>query len=133
MGVESAKAVQKAGGDKPDETLDIFPDIKIEVSRQGIENAKAHANNLFSQGSFEESVRWFSKAVWLVESKQIGDVSADLHSILHSNRAFSYIKLKKWQEAEQDCTKALVLNNKNTKATFRRALANYELGNFDDA
>merc|ERR1712232_817262 len=104
---------------------EMFPEIVVEHSRQGIEKAKSHANTLFSQGSLEESVRWFSKGVWLVESKRVTDVPSDLQSILHSNRAFAYIKLKKWVEAEEDCSAALALNAKNTKAKYRRSMARF--------
>merc|ERR1740130_1981548 len=105
----------------------MHPDINIECSKQGIEKGKDKANSLFAQGSLDEAVRWFSKCIWLVESKKVAGVPADLHSILHSNRSFAYIKLQKWVEAENECSAALTLNPKNTKATFRRAMARFEL------
>merc|ERR1712187_504670 len=55
-------------------------------------------------------------------------MGADVQSISHSNRAFAYVKLKKWTEAEDDCSTALTINAKNTKAKYRRAMARYELG-----
>jgi len=100
---------------------------------QGIEKAKTQANSLFSQGSLEESVRWFSKALWTVDSKRAADVSGDLHSVLHSNRAFAYLKLGHWAKADVDCTAALALNDRNTKAKYRRAAARFELGQLEPA
>merc|ERR1712151_1221372 len=113
-------------GKKSNEEL--YPDIKVEATKQGIEKGKDKANSLFAQGNLEESVRWFSKCIWLSESKKPSDLSTDLQSILHSNRAFAYVKLKKWAEAAEDCSTALTINAKNTKAKYRRAMALYELG-----
>ena len=58
---------------------------------------------------------------------------SQLRSILHSNRAFAYVKLKKWAEAEADCSAALALNKGNTKARYRRSMAYVELGRHSEA
>lgn len=108
-----------------------MPDIVIELSKKGIEQAKNQANALFSQGALDESVRWFSKALWLLESRRVTGVPHDLHSILHSNRAFAHIRLERWREAEEDCAAALALNGGNTKARYRRAMACFELGKLE--
>jgi len=107
---------------------DQWPDIAIEHSKAGIEKGKNEANSLFSRGAIEEAVRWFSKCLWLVNSKKVADISTEMHSILHSNRSFAYIKLQRWAEAEDDCMKALFLNEKNVKALYRRGWARFELG-----
>merc|ERR1719409_2538225 len=69
---------------------DPYPDISIDCSKSGIEKGKDKANSLFSQGSVSESVRWFSKCIWLVDTKKPKDVPIDLQSILRSNRAFGH-------------------------------------------
>ena len=102
--------------------------IRVGRSKAGIEKGKDKANSLFAQGSLTESVRWFSKCIWLMESKKPADVPVDLQSILRSNRAFAYVKLGQWADAETDCSAALTLNGKNTKAKYRRAMARFELG-----
>ena len=104
------------------------PDINMEHISHDVENAKRKANGFFSQGNFEDAVKWFSKGICLVESNKVMYVPSDLHSILHSNRAMAHIKLKSWSEAESDCTAALVVNLNNTKARYRRAMARHELG-----
>merc|ERR1740129_2472207 len=116
-----------------DSQADMFPDISIECSRQGVEKGKDQGNALFAKGSTEESVRWFSKCIWLMDSKRVPDVPSDLRSILHSNRAFAYIKLKNWLGAEEDSSASLALNARNTKAMYRRAIARFELGKDQDA
>jgi len=118
---------------------DQFPDLKIECTWKGLEKAKDHANGLFSKGSTEEAVRWFSKCIWLVDSNRIEDVfpsgssSTEFRSILHANRAFAYNKLKQWSDADRDCSAALILNPKNIKAMWRRAVARSELDNLQGA
>lgn len=114
----------------PDE---MFPDIRIELSAAGIQKAKEQGNVLFAQGSMQESVRWFSKAIWLVTTGRVKDVPEDVRSILHSNRSFAYIRLCKWAEAEADGSAALALNGQNRKARYRRALALLELGRLEAA
>ncbi|KAH8818928.1 TPR-like protein [Flagelloscypha sp. PMI_526] len=50
------------------------------------------------------------------------------------NRAAAYLKLRKYEDAERDCTRVLELsNNQNPKALFRRAQARRWIGAFDDA
>jgi len=101
-------------------------------SKDGIEKAKNEANKLFSQGKVEEAVRWFSKGIWVAET-HVKDAPADMRSILHSNRSFACIKLKRWAEAEEDCSAAMAINSTNTKAKYRRAMARFELGKLESA
>ncbi|CAK0800777.1 unnamed protein product, partial [Prorocentrum cordatum] len=108
-------------------------DIQIEATRQGVDQGKQKANGLFAQGQLEESIRWFTKCIWMVDSKKVTAVPGDQHSILHANRALAYIAASKWLEAEEDCSRALGLNNANFKARYRRARARFELGNFQAA
>ena len=75
---------------------DLFPDIAIECSKEGIEKGKEIANALFAKGSVEESVRWFSKCIQLVDAGKVTGVPGTMRSVLHSNRAFAYLKLQKW-------------------------------------
>merc|ERR1712224_150948 len=72
-------------------------------------------------------VQWYTKCLWLIESRNVKDVPDDLHSILHSNRAIANVKLQRWADAEADSCAALALNCNNTKARYRRAIARYEM------
>jgi tetratricopeptide (TPR) repeat protein len=122
----------KAADDSKDEA---FPEVKVVQSKAGIEQAKDRGNKLFAEGSIEESIKWFSKCIWLLgnDTKLVKDIPPDLHSILHSNRAFAYLKLKRWQEAEDDSSKALTFNKLNKKARHRRSIARLELGKMEAA
>ncbi|CAJ1427264.1 unnamed protein product, partial [Effrenium voratum] len=110
-----------------------YPDIQLEPTMQGAEKAKQRANELFQKGSLEESARWFSKAIWLLESGKVPGATASLRSVLHSNRAFARSKLQQWTGVEEDCTEALALNESNAKALYRRSQARLELNKLDAA
>lgn len=47
---------------------------------------------------------------------------------VHTNRAAAYLKLKRWEDAETDCSAALALDANNWKARMRRAAARLEQG-----
>merc|ERR1719327_1692113 len=130
---ESDEAEAKPVTKPASPTKELLPDIKVELSSKGIEKGKDQGNSLFSKGSTDEAVKWFSKCIWLIEMKKVKDVAKDLHSVLHSNRAFAYVKLKKWAEAEEDCSAALAVKSDNTKAKYRRAMARFELGKYETA
>eukprot|EP00929_Paragymnodinium_shiwhaense_P099033 TRINITY_DN605_c0_g1_i1.p1 TRINITY_DN605_c0_g1~~TRINITY_DN605_c0_g1_i1.p1 ORF type:complete len:2835 (-),score=990.43 TRINITY_DN605_c0_g1_i1:163-8667(-) len=119
--------------DSEEENSAPHPDIDIEATREGVTKGKDKANYLFAQGSLDESARWFTKCIWVVDNNKVAGLPIDLHSVLHSNRAFVYVKQKKWQEAEVDCTAAIALNEQNTKARYRRAMARFELKQYSNA
>jgi len=124
---ESPPAVRRRHADEP------FPDIVMGACVEDITKAKDHGNVLFAEGSVEQSVRWFSKALWCVENMRIEGVSEQLHSILYSNRAFAHIKLQNFETAVSDCSSALEINRANRKACYRRAQARFGLGLAHDA
>eukprot|EP00435_Cladocopium_sp_Y103_P025058 s1947_g6.t1 len=110
-----------------------FADIQLEHSLAGAEKAKETGNKLFQEGKIEDSERWFSKAIWLVEESGKVNAPDTLKGILHSNRAYARLQLEQWSSAEGDCSEALKLNSKNPKALFRRALARKGLKQFQGA
>lgn len=115
---------------------DILPDLIIEQTQSGVEKAREHANALFSKGSVEEASRWFSKCLWLIESGQVSgskEWNEEQRTALHSNRAFAYIKLGRFEEAESDCSSTLSLSPTRVKALYRRAQARLELGRLEGA
>lgn len=110
-----------------------FADIQLEHSVAGAEKAKDTGNKLFQEGKIEDSERWFSKAIWLVEESGKVNAPDSLKAILHSNRAYARLQLEHWSSAEGDCSEALKLNSKNPKALYRRALARKGLNQFQGA
>eukprot|EP00959_Pyramimonas_sp_CCMP1952_P055971 1169395-Pyramimonas_sp.AAC.1 len=79
---EGEEPAQERGQPEP------FPELKVERSLRGMEEAKGQGNKAFASGAFEESVRWFAKAIWAAGTEQGPVASGEQRSVLHSNRAF---------------------------------------------
>jgi len=112
-------------------TPDPCPDLKADCSVEGVDAAKKQGTSCFSSGAIEDSIRWFSKGIWLAQ--QLKDVPNTQHSMLYSNRALAHIKMEQWAKAEEDCSQALKLSPDNVKAQWRRATARKELGRAPEA
>lgn len=95
-----------------------------------IKREKDVANELFAQGHIVEAEAKFTECLNLAQSAPI---DSSLHSVLYSNRAFTFLKQKKWEAADIDCTRSLDLDPTNVKALYRRAWARSALGYFQDA
>ncbi|PIN10064.1 hypothetical protein CDL12_17355 [Handroanthus impetiginosus] len=87
---------------------------------------KELGNEFFKQKKFMEAIECYSRSIALSPT-----------AVAYANRAMAYIKIKRFQEAEDDCTEALNLDDRYIKAYSRRSTARKELGklkeSFDDA
>ncbi|XP_062002870.1 uncharacterized protein LOC133720536 isoform X1 [Rosa rugosa] len=79
-------------------------------------------NEYFKQKKFKEAIDCYSRSIALSPT-----------AVAFANRAMSYIKIKRFQEAENDCTEALNLDDRYIKAYSRRATARKELGKFKES
>lgn len=80
---------------------------------------KNDGNTRFKNGKFNEAIEFYNKAIETCPKSHSTDLST-----FHQNRAAAYEQLKKWTAVKEDCTSALELNSRYTKALFRRAKAN---------
>ncbi|KAG6537202.1 RNA polymerase II-associated protein 3-like [Zingiber officinale] len=78
---------------------------------------KELGNECFKQKKFSEAIDCYSRSIALSPT-----------SVAFANRAMAYLKLKRYEEAESDCTEALNLDDRYVKAYSRRATARKELG-----
>ncbi|XP_074565294.1 uncharacterized protein LOC141821825 [Curcuma longa] len=78
---------------------------------------KELGNEYFKQKKFSEAIDCYSRSIVLSPT-----------SVAFANRAMAYLKLKRYEEAESDCTEALNLDDRYVKAYSRRATARKELG-----
>lgn len=80
---------------------------------------KELGNEYFKQKKFKEAIDCYSRSIALAPT-----------AVAYANRAMSFLKLRRFQEAEDDCTEALNLDDRYIKAYSRRATARKELGKF---
>ncbi|GER44971.1 tetratricopeptide repeat protein [Striga asiatica] len=83
---------------------------------------KELGNEFFKQKKFNEAIDCYSRSIALSPT-----------AVAYANRAMAYIKLKRFQEAENDCTEALNLDDRYIKAYSRRSTARKELGKLKEA
>lgn len=81
------------------------------------EQYKLDGNELYKQKKFDDAIANYTKGLGYL-TKEL-DETAELKSILHSNRAACYVMINKYQEAINDCKEALRINPKNMRARQR--------------
>jgi RNA polymerase II-associated protein 3 len=84
---------------------------------------KEKGNLYFKKSKFQKAITCYSRSFELDHTTSIPLV----------NRALCYIKLKMFECAIEDCSKALTIDPKNVKASWRRGLAYKETGKFNEA
>lgn len=70
-------------------------------------------NKYFSEGNFEEALKCYTKSIGLNSQSAVS----------FSNRAMTYLKLKEYKNAEEDCDFSLKFDSSFVKSYYRRALA----------
>ncbi|KAI3987512.1 hypothetical protein MKX01_003198 [Papaver californicum] len=83
---------------------------------------KELGNEYFKQKKFNEAIDCYSRSIALSPS-----------AVAYANRAMAYLKIKRFEEAENDCTEALNLDDRYIKAYSRRATARKELGKLKES
>lgn len=84
------------------------------------EREKLKGNEFYRVGEVEEAVKCYSRSI---------DLDPRNH-ILYANRAMGYLKLEAYEKAEEDCTKALVIDCTYVKAWSRRGLTRFKRGQY---
>jgi DnaJ family protein C protein 7 len=93
---------------------------------RALEKKKVEGNALFSENKNAEAIVCYSDALL------IDPLNTDYNSVLYSNRSAAYVKLRKWQQALDDCNKCLDGKPAFTKAKVRRAACLLELRMFEE-
>ncbi|TKW24441.1 hypothetical protein SEVIR_3G051000v4 [Setaria viridis] len=83
---------------------------------------KEQGNEYFKQKKFTEAIECYSRSIGLSPT-----------AVAFANRAMAYLKLRRFKEAEDDCTEALNLDDRYIKAYSRRITARKELGKLKEA
>ncbi|XP_059652291.1 uncharacterized protein LOC132299589 isoform X4 [Cornus florida] len=93
-----------------------------EESSPDAASEKELGNEYFKQKKFKEAIDCYSRSIALSPT-----------AVAYANRAMAYLKIKRFQEAEDDCTEALNLDDRYIKAYSRRATARKELGKLKES
>ncbi len=96
--------------------------------RNQAEEFKLQGNSYFTSLEYEKAIECYSKCLDAVKAKDL-----DLKKVVLSNRAQSYIKVRKYKEAETDAAAALQIDEAHIKSLQRRGTARYHLGKLKDA
>ncbi|EES18955.1 RNA polymerase II-associated protein 3 isoform X2 [Sorghum bicolor] len=83
---------------------------------------KEQGNEYFKQKKFADAIECYSRSIGLSPT-----------AVTFANRAMAYLKLRRFKEAEDDCTEALNLDDRYIKAYSRRITARKELGKLKEA
>ncbi|KAK6092893.1 hypothetical protein MT418_006887 [Batrachochytrium dendrobatidis] len=124
----------------------------IQVVHDAVNRSRQMGNAAFKKGDYEQAISHYSVAIEtsLSPSKDLLDTQTDsqvasndpfsfldrilkpvpilVNTSLYTNRAFAFLKLCKWAEAEADCCLALNVDPTNTKGLWRRIEARWRLG-----
>ncbi|KAF9619810.1 hypothetical protein IFM89_009561 [Coptis chinensis] len=95
----------------------IYQDLLTQESSPTAGTEKDLGNECFKQKKYNEAIDCYSRSIALSPT-----------AVAFANRAMAYLKIKRFEEAENDCTEALNLDDRYTKAYSRRATARKELG-----
>eukprot|EP01067_Filipodium_phascolosomae_P000284 Filipodium_phascolosomae@DN1235_c0_g1_i2.p1 len=100
-----------------------------------MEPLRGRAAALYQSGLYKDAIDIYDEVI--CETRKNVDFTEDqkneLLSITYSNKAQVYLKLRDYRLAKEAATSALLKDNKNTKALYRKTCASEELGEISDA
>lgn len=86
---------------------------------------KLDGNENFKQRKFQDAIVSYTKGLSYLEKEL--DETAELKSVLYSNRAACNVMMKRYQEAVNDCKEALRIDPKNMRARQRMEESLYKV------
>ncbi|XP_042360691.1 zinc finger CCCH domain-containing protein 7A isoform X1 [Plectropomus leopardus] len=100
-------------------------------------NLYGEGNDVFKEGDWTKSIEMYTEALSIAEYADSEDicVQTGLLEKLYANRAAAYLNIVPglYDQALEDCEKALQLNEGNYKALYRKAKSLKELGRHQEA
>ncbi|ORC91978.1 cyclophilin [Trypanosoma theileri] len=128
----------QVGGDMhPDYPEDCSPALGEAELLQAGEDIRQIGNNLFKAGDFENAMEKYEKAVRYLNTVNKTTANATVIDeklvACYNNTAACAIKLSRWSEARKAATKVLDIDASNSKALFRRGVANLSSGDTESA
>ncbi|KAK4794805.1 hypothetical protein SAY86_012799 [Trapa natans] len=99
-----------------------FSTFLTDESAPDATSEKELGNEFFKQKKYNEAIDCYSRSIAFSPT-----------AVAYANRGMAYLKIKRYREAEDDCTEALNLDDYYIKAYSRRATARKELGKFKES
>ncbi|XP_062574772.1 sperm-associated antigen 1-like isoform X2 [Saccostrea cucullata] len=93
------------------------------VKKESFDEIKSRGNEHVKNSEFKPAIECYTRCIEL-DPRQ---------TVSYTNRALCYIRINQPEQAEQDCTTALSIEEDNVKALFRRAQAKKMLKKFKDS
>ena len=142
--VEPTATMDKVVEEDDDETeyaLEFEPENEVALSaedqrkiRERAEKLKKQANAKFNKGDFGSARSLYSEGISVMAPiKTPNDDERELLSNVHSNRAVTFFREKKFEDCIADCDKAIGFDSSYDKSWIRKWRALMALGNFDGA
>uniref|UniRef100_A0A8C6K5M7 Zinc finger CCCH-type containing 7A n=1 Tax=Nothobranchius furzeri TaxID=105023 RepID=A0A8C6K5M7_NOTFU len=98
-------------------------------------NLFGEGNDVFKEGEWTKSIEMYTEALSIADYADSEDICipTGLLEKLYANRAAAYLSIGLYDQALEDCEKALQLNEGNHKALYRKAKALKEMGRHQEA
>uniref|UniRef100_A0A7N5ZXQ6 C3H1-type domain-containing protein n=1 Tax=Anabas testudineus TaxID=64144 RepID=A0A7N5ZXQ6_ANATE len=98
-------------------------------------NLFGEGNDVFKEGEWTKSIEMYTEALSVADYADSEDISipAGLLEKLYANRAAAYLNIGLYDQAFEDCEKALQLNEGNYRALYRKAKSLKEMGRHQEA
>jgi len=104
---------------------------------------KDTGDTLFKDGEYEKAIDKYSTCLKIDgedlppemtdTAAEAGNGGGKLHSVLHCNRAASFMQINKYEEALKDCEAALRIHPNYMKAILRRSRCYWRLKRYDES
>uniref|UniRef100_A0A8C9ZQP6 Zinc finger CCCH-type containing 7A n=1 Tax=Sander lucioperca TaxID=283035 RepID=A0A8C9ZQP6_SANLU len=109
----------------------LYPCTKIDL----VWNLFGEGNDVFKEGEWTKSIEMYTEALSIAEYADSEDICVPTRLLekLYANRAAAYLNIGLYDQALEDCEKALQLNEGNYKALYRKAKSLKEMGRHQEA
>ncbi|XP_042561397.1 zinc finger CCCH domain-containing protein 7A isoform X2 [Clupea harengus] len=100
-----------------------------------VRNLFGEGNDVFCEGEWARSVELHTEALNITEYAESEDIviSPGAREKMFANRAAAYLNIGLYDQALEDCEKALTLNDGNYRALYRKARCLKEIGRHTEA
>lgn len=128
-GYQTDRMLMDAARDLVVELVDAYPDIleaellRLNPPREPGDAEKAKGNEALKKGKYQDAIEYYGVAIG----------KNPKNPVYVANRAMAHLKLGNYELCEDDCTTAIKLDRKYTKAYLRRATARSVGGNYLEA